>query len=57
MRALVYDEYTTDDDYAKILKIKDLPEPKPKQWQKICERTLRLGIRNAKFPSRCRKHR
>lgn len=30
MKALVYDEYATDDDYSKILKIKDIPEPVPK---------------------------
>ena len=30
MKALVYDEYSTDDDFAKILKIKDIDEPKPK---------------------------
>jgi NADPH:quinone reductase-like Zn-dependent oxidoreductase len=30
MRALVYDEYATDDDFSKILKIKDVPEPIPK---------------------------
>ncbi len=30
MRALVYDEYTTDDDFSKILKIKNLPEPEPR---------------------------
>ncbi len=30
MKALVYEEYTTDDDFAKILKIKDIDEPKPK---------------------------
>jgi NADPH:quinone reductase-like Zn-dependent oxidoreductase len=30
MRALVYDEYTTDDNFSKILKIKDIPEPTPK---------------------------
>jgi len=29
MRALVYEEYAPDDDYAKILRIKDIPEPKP----------------------------
>jgi len=29
MKALVYDEYSTDDDFSKILKIKDIPEPKP----------------------------
>jgi len=30
MKALVYDEYTTNDDFSKILKIKDIPEPKPR---------------------------
>jgi len=30
MRALVYDEYTADDNFSKILKIKDIPEPIPK---------------------------
>lgn len=30
MKALVYEEYAPDDDYRKILKIKDIPEPKPK---------------------------
>ena len=30
MRALVYDKFTTDDDFSKILKIKDIPEPVPK---------------------------
>ena len=30
MKALVYEEYTTDDDFSKILKIKDIPIPKPK---------------------------
>ena len=30
MKALVYEEYTTDDDFSKILKIKDLPIPEPK---------------------------
>ena len=30
MKALVYDQYTTDDDFSKILKIKDIPSPKPK---------------------------
>ena len=29
MKALVYERYTTDDDFSKILKIKDIPEPKP----------------------------
>ena len=30
MRALVYDEYTTNDDFSKILKIKNLPNPEPR---------------------------
>ena len=30
MRALVYDEYTTDNDFSKILKIKNLPIPEPR---------------------------
>lgn len=30
MKALVYEEYAPDDDYAKILKIKEIPDPKPK---------------------------
>ncbi len=30
MKALVYDEYAVDDDYSRILKIKDVPEPVPK---------------------------
>ncbi|MGI0087665.1 MAG: zinc-binding dehydrogenase [Nitrosotalea sp.] len=30
MKALVYEEYAPDDDYAKILKIKEVPDPKPK---------------------------
>jgi len=30
MRALVYDQYTTDDDFSKILKIMDIPQPKPR---------------------------
>jgi len=30
MKALVYENYTTDDDFSKILQIKDIPEPKPK---------------------------
>ena len=30
MKALVYDEYATDDDFFKILKIKDIPSPTPK---------------------------
>jgi NADPH:quinone reductase-like Zn-dependent oxidoreductase len=35
MKALVYDEYATDDDFSKILKIKDLPLPKPKSNEVI----------------------
>ena len=30
MKALVYEEYAPDDNYKKILKIKEIPEPKPK---------------------------
>ena len=30
MRALVYDEYTSNDDFSKILKIKNLPKPEPR---------------------------
>ena len=30
MKAVVYDEYATNDDFEKILKIKDIDEPKPK---------------------------
>ncbi len=30
MKALVYEEYASDDDYKKILKIMDVPEPTPK---------------------------
>ena len=30
MKALVYEKYTTNDDFSKILKIKDIPSPKPK---------------------------
>ncbi len=30
MRALLYEEHSTDDDFSKILKIKDIPEPIPK---------------------------
>ncbi|MGQ0638134.1 MAG: zinc-binding dehydrogenase [Nitrososphaerota archaeon] len=30
MKALVYEEYAPDDNYKKILKIKDIDEPKPK---------------------------
>ncbi len=30
MKAVVYEEYAPDDNYAKILKVKDIPDPKPK---------------------------
>jgi alcohol dehydrogenase len=30
MKALVYEEYAPDDDYKRILKLKEIPEPKPK---------------------------
>ena len=30
MKALVYENYTEDDDFSKILSIKEIPEPKPK---------------------------
>ncbi|MBI5377271.1 MAG: zinc-binding dehydrogenase [Thaumarchaeota archaeon] len=30
MKALVYEEYAPDDNYKRILKLKELPEPKPK---------------------------
>jgi NADPH:quinone reductase-like Zn-dependent oxidoreductase len=30
VKALVYENYAPDDDYAKILKIKEVPDPKPK---------------------------
>ncbi len=30
MKAVVYEEYAPDDDYKKILKVKDVEEPKPK---------------------------
>jgi len=35
MKALVYDEYTTDDDFSKILKIKEIPIPEPKSNEVI----------------------
>lgn len=35
MKALVYEKYAPDDDYKKILKIKDIPEPKPKSNEVI----------------------
>ena len=30
MKAVVYREYAPDDDYAKILKVEDIDDPKPK---------------------------
>lgn len=30
MKAVVYEEYAPDDNFAKILKIKEIPDPKPK---------------------------
>jgi alcohol dehydrogenase len=30
MKAVVYEEYAPDDNYAKILKVKEAPDPKPK---------------------------
>lgn len=30
MKALVYDEYAPDDNFARILKVKEVPDPKPK---------------------------
>ena len=30
MKAVVYEEYAPDDNYAKILKVKEVPDPKPK---------------------------
>jgi len=35
MKAVVYREYAPDDDYAKILKVEDIDEPKPKQDEVI----------------------
>ncbi len=35
MKAVVYDEYAPDDNYAKILKVKDIDEPKPKADQVV----------------------
>jgi NADPH:quinone reductase-like Zn-dependent oxidoreductase len=35
MKALVYEEYASDDDFKKILKIKDIDEPKPKSNEVI----------------------
>ncbi|MFB5628379.1 MAG: Zn-dependent oxidoreductase, partial [Nitrosarchaeum sp.] len=30
MKGVVYEEYAPDDNYAKILKVKEVPDPKPK---------------------------
>jgi len=35
MKALVYDEYVRDDDFSKILKIKDIPLPEPKPHEVV----------------------
>ena len=35
MKALVYEEYAPDDNYNKILKIKEIPEPKPKSKEVV----------------------
>jgi len=35
MKALVYEEYAKNDDFAKILKIKEIDEPKPKNHEVI----------------------
>lgn len=35
MKAVVYEEYTPNDDYKKILKVKDVPEPKPKSTEVV----------------------
>ena len=35
MKALVYEEYTIDDDFSKILKIKEIPQPEPKSNEVI----------------------
>ena len=35
MKALVFEEYTIDDDFAKILKIKDIDEPKLKPTEVV----------------------
>ena len=31
MKALVYRDYAPDDDFAKILKVEDIPTPEPKE--------------------------
>lgn len=35
MKALVYEEYAPDDNFNKILKIKEIPEPKPKSKEVV----------------------
>jgi len=35
VKALVYEEYTTDNDFAKILKIKDIDEPNSQLQMKL----------------------
>ena len=35
MKAVVYDEYTPNNDFKKILKLKDIDHPKPKSDEVI----------------------
>ena len=35
MKAVVYNEYAKDNDFKKILKLKDVDEPKPKASEVI----------------------
>ncbi len=35
MKALVYEEYAPDDNYKRILKLKEVPEPKPKSKEVV----------------------
>ena len=35
MKALVYEKYSNDDDFAKILEIRDIPKPEPKPNQVV----------------------
>ena len=43
MRALVYDEYTSNDDFSKILKIKNLPKPEP-QSNEVVFKVISAGL-------------
>ena len=40
MKALVYENYTQNDDFESILQIKDIPEPTPKPNVKKMEQSL-----------------